>query len=250
MKDNLFDKEFTFLDAVKILMLIATAFSTWNIVKIMTPQNSISFVREFAAVGIVEGAFIGFEMATAKAKSKRQVNFSTIGFFCSLAVIVLFAGASGLLEFGGADLLSQPAGNWLGMNWTAKDAISGVALLVFIVWLGALASLHRLYTLNDPDKKAELARISLFEKVSDTANAALSLALEKSAPVVAATRALANVRATYSAELNSDQMQELQANIKACLDEQYSSAPIPAPAPFVRNQQVTPPLSELGDEDK
>lgn len=27
-------------------------------------------------------------------------------------------------------------------------------------------------------------------------------------------------------------------------------APIPAPAPFVRNQQVTPPLSELGDEDK
>jgi hypothetical protein len=105
VKDNLFDTKITPLDIVKILLLIVTCFSTFNIIELMTPPGPFAWVRELAAVGIVEGSFLGFEFATKDAKNKTQMQYSTIGFFMSLTVIALFAGVSGLIEFGGPTLL-------------------------------------------------------------------------------------------------------------------------------------------------
>ena len=57
MKDNLFDKDFTMLDAVKILLLIVTAFSTWNVVALMTPDTSFAFGTGLITYrGILRGA--------------------------------------------------------------------------------------------------------------------------------------------------------------------------------------------------
>ena len=89
--DNLFDKKVTFLDVIKFLLLVVTLFSTWNIISLITPPSPLAWVRIVAAVGVVEGAFLGFEFATSAAKTRQQTQYATIGFFCSLAVIAIFA---------------------------------------------------------------------------------------------------------------------------------------------------------------
>jgi len=227
--DNLFDAKFTFLDFVKICLLVVTMFSTWNIVDIVTPDVNLAFVREIAAVLVVEGALLGFEKATGKAKSKEQVRLATIGFFCSLAVIGVFAALSGVLEFGGETLLDQPAGNWLGIAWTIRYWVILGALVVLVVWLVGLASIHRLYTLADPDKKAELDRIALDESVTNEANKALEVALEKARPVIASVRAEATIRSKYAAELKQDELERLVVQVRHRLNDQYStSTPPPA----------------------
>jgi len=223
-------------------LLIVTAFSTWNVVAIMTPTGSLSFVREVAAVGVVEGAFLGFEFATAKAKSARQVKLATIGFFCSLAVIGLFAGLSGLLEFGGNDLLDQSAGDFLGLAWTARYAVMAFALAVFVLWIVALASIYRLYSLADPDKIAELAKVKLSGEVADEANNALKLALEKAKPVIARVRAEAQVIASYKDELTQDQLDRLVGEVGAHLANHYGAA---SPA----SVRVPEPGAILADPD-
>lgn len=227
MNDNLFDARITFLDVVKVLLLVVTAFSTWNVVDLMTPDGSLSFVREIAAVGVVEGVFLGFEFATAKAKSARQVKLATIGFFCSLAVIGLFAGLSGLLEFGGEALLNQPAGEWLGLAWTARDVVMTSSLAVLVAWIIGLASIYRLYSLADPDKILELSKIRLRGEVSEEANKALKLALNKAKPVIARTRAEASIRADYENELNQEQLEGLAREVSAYLARYYGLAAAP-----------------------
>jgi hypothetical protein len=222
--DSLFDTKFTFLDAVKILLLIVTAFSTWNVVDIVTPDTGFAFVRELAALGVVEGAFLGFEFATTNAKSKRQSKFATIGFFCSLAVIGLFAGTSGLLEFGGDQLLLSPAGSWLGMAWTVKDWVVVISLFVLVAWLVALASLYRFYTLADPEKNAELERNAIEELVITESNVALKAALEAVKPTVAAKRALAKIEKDYSQEMTPAQLEEMSSVVNAALAEKYGFA--------------------------
>jgi len=90
--DTLFDGNFTWLDGMKIALLVLTMFSTWSVVDLVTPDVPLAFVREMAALIIVEGAFLAFEYATSTAKSKKQVDYATKGFFASLIVIVSFAG--------------------------------------------------------------------------------------------------------------------------------------------------------------
>lgn len=221
--DNLFDSKFTFMDFIKIMLLVVTMFSTWNIVDIVTPDVNLAFVREIAAVLVVEGAFLGFERATGNAKSKKQVKLATIGFFCSLAVIGSFAALSGVLEFGGDVLLDQQAGDWLGIDWTIRYWVILGALVVLVAWLVGLASIHRLYTLADPDKKAELDRISLDESVTNEANNALSLALEKARPVIASVRAEAAIRSKYAGELKQDELERLVVQVRNRLNDQYST---------------------------
>lgn len=228
MRDNLFDKEFTILDAVKILLLVVTAFSTWNVIDLMTPDGSLAFVREFAALGVVEGAFLGFEMATAKAKSRRQTKFATIGFFCSLVVIGVFAGVSGLLEFGGPELLAQTMGEWLGITWLMKDVVMVSSLVVLVVWIVALAALYRLYSLNDPDKRAELDRIALDEEVTEESNKATRIALQKAQPTIASARARAHVKDKYTGEVGLAEMDNLLSRVDARLQENYGVASVPS----------------------
>jgi hypothetical protein len=237
MKDNLFDSKFTFLDAVKVLLLVVTAFSTWNVVAIMTPPGSFAFIRTVAAVGVVEGAFLGFEFATSNAKSARQVRLATVGFFCSLTVIAIFAGLSGLLEFGGNDLLIQGVGTWAGMAWTGSDVVMAFALVVLVLWIVALASIYRLYALADPEKIAELQKIALAGEVEEEARNALKLALDKAKPVIARTRAEAHVMAAYKGELTQDHMDRLLGDVSTHLANHYGNgngtatpAPLRVPA--------------------
>lgn len=245
-KDNLFDSEFTFLDAVKILLLIVTAFSTWNIIDIMTPAGSFSWIRELAAVGVVEGAFIGFEWATSGAKSKRQVKFATIGFFCSLVVISFFAGMSGLLEFGGTALLEQSAGTWLTLNLNVDDLVKVTAMLTLVVWIATLASIYRFYSLNDPEQISNLARIELDESVTIEGNAALKVALGNAKPMIASARAVARIRSQYADELTAGQMTQLLVDVSNALEHSYSvkvdtsyQPPAPtAPAPSLARQAL------------
>jgi len=249
--DNLFDTQFSFLDAVKILLLIVTMFSTWNVVALMTPDSPFAFVREIAAVGVVEGAFLGFEAATAKARSRRQVQFATIGFFCSLAVIGIFAGVSGLLEFGGEALLLSSGGTWLGMAWLVKDWVMVLSLVILVAWIIVLASLYRLYSLNDPDKRAELQRIEIEETVITEGNEALKSALAAARPMVAAHRAIAKVEKDYSGELSPANMARMTHSVKANLTEKYN-LPIEADPdmPFLAKEQSLPPLPTLDGDDQ
>lgn len=237
-KDNLFDGKFTFLDAVKIALLIVTGFSTWNVVGIMTPDGSWAWVRQLAALIVVEGAFVGFEYATADAKSRRQVRWATIGFFCSLAVISLFAGLSGLLEFGGATIMTQHASDWLGLSWSVGDVVQASSLLTLVLWIAVLASIYRIYTLNDPDKRAELDDIEIGEEVTSEANKARRIAHGNAAPVVASHRAIANIRSLYSGEMSKEQMEQLLSDVADSLKENYSVRPdtafVPASAPAAK----------------
>jgi len=247
MKDNLFDKDFTVLDGVKILLLIVTAFSTWNVIDIMTPDGSLAFIREFAALGVVEGAFLGFEMATAKAKSRRQTKFATIGFFCSLVVIGLFAGVSGLLEFGGPELLAQSVGSWLGIVWLAKDVVMVSSLVVLVIWIVVLAALYRLYSLADPDKKAQLDRIELDEEVTAESNNATRIALQKAQPTIAIARSLSHLRNKYTGEIGLDEMEKLSRRVDDRLQENYGlskAIEVSAERPFEAKQSTTLPLPE------
>jgi len=251
--DNLFDIKFTFLDAVKILLLIVTMFSTWNIVDVMTPDGSWAWVRELAAVGMVEGAFLGFEAATANAKSKRQVKFATIGFFCSLVVITLFAGASGLLEFGGPVLLAQSAANAFGIAWTGQDVVTVVALAVLVVWIGALAALYRIYSLADPDAQVEIARIDAMGDVAKEEVNALRDALTEAKPIVAASRAMVKIQSEYGAELGQARTEELLGQVKTKLNTRYGipSAPVPSDVsgdailPYPVSKEANVPLADL-----
>ena len=49
--DTLFDGNFTWLDGMKIALLVLTMFSTWSIVDLVTPDVPLAFVRELAATG-------------------------------------------------------------------------------------------------------------------------------------------------------------------------------------------------------
>ena len=245
--DNLFDSKFTFMDFIKIMLLVVTMFSTWNIVDIVTPDVNLAFVREIAAVLVVEGAFLGFERATGNAKSKKQVKLATIGFFCSLAVIGSFAALSGVLEFGGDVLLDQQAGDWLGIDWTIRYWVILGALVVLVAWLVGLASIHRLYTLADPDKKAELDRISLDESVTNEANNALSLALEKARPVIASVRAEAAIRSKYAGELKQDELERLVVQVRQKLNDQYSTTQKPPARPVNNGDTTEQPESEAAE---
>lgn len=254
MKDNLFDTKFTWLDTVKILMLIVTAFSTWAVVDIMTPDVSLAFIREIASVAVVEGAFLGFEFATRDAKNKKQTQKATIGFFASLAVIGLFAAAAGLLEFGGPALLSQPAGQFLGMLLTIGDTVKMISLAVLVSWFVALASIYRLYSLDDPDKQAELIKIELTGEVSQEANVALRKALEHVKPLVATVRAQAAVKKDYAAELDPAQLATLADEIGIELRTHYGQrtpAPIPVEqlaTPFTFNAEAPAPGTSFRDD--
>ena len=241
-KDNLFDGKFTFLDAVKIALLIVTGFSTWNVVGIMTPDGPWAWVRQLAALIVVEGAFVGFEYATADAKSRRQVRWATIGFFCSLTVISLFAGLSGLLEFGGLTLMTQHAGDWLGLSWSVGDTVQASSLLTLVLWIAVLASIYRIYTLNDPDKRAELDSIEIGEEVTTEANKARRIAHRDVAPVVAGHRAIADVQSRYSKEMSVEQMKKLLEDVANRLQENYSVRPetsfVPASPAVAESHEV------------
>jgi hypothetical protein len=250
MNDNLFDKKWTFLDTIKILLLIVTAFSTWNIISILTPDSPLAFIREIAAVGMVEGAFLGFEYATQKAKSKAQVRKATTGFFCSLAVIGFFAAVSGLLEFGGSALLSQSVGEWLNISWTVSGLVQAAALAVLVLWIVVLAAIYRLYSLDDPDQIINLTKIDLNGQVAVEANEALRLALEIAKPVIASARAKASVKQSYSGELNSDQINQLANDVEATLSAHYGAPMSVKETVFERKEAETPTVGDpfRGDE--
>ncbi len=219
--NNLFDNKITFLDVVKIFLLIVTMFSTWMVVDILTPPSNLAFIREIAAVLVVEGAFLGFEAATKNAKSKEQVKLATIGFFCSLAVISIFAATSGLLEFGGESLLTASAGNWLNMAWTVKHWVITISLGILVAWIAGLATIYRLYSLADPDERAAIDRIAIEETVTTEANEALKAALAEAKPVVATARAIAKIRKDFEGELTPDAITKLEADVKRTLNAHY-----------------------------
>lgn len=237
-KDNLFDGKFTFLDFVKICLLIVTAFSTWNVVDIITPDGGFSFVREIAALLVVEGAFLAFEKATSDAKSKKQMRISTVGFAISLAVIVLFAATSGLLEFGGQTLMNQPAGSFLGLAWTARDVTTVAALMTLVIWIATLAALQRYYNLENPEKKLEISRIEANGKQGEEDITALNHALNKTKGTVAKHRALAAVKKSYTGELTPDELAALIADAEGELATQYGTPiAVNSEMPFVpRNE--------------
>lgn len=236
-KDSLFDGQWTWLDTVKVALLIVTMFSTWYVIDLVTPPVSLAFVRELAAVIFVEGAFLAFEKATSGAKSKLQVQYATNGFFASLGVIVVFVLVAGGLEFGGNALLLQPAGDFMGLSMLARDWVMVAVLVVLAAWIGGLGSLFRLYSLADPDKMAELETISLNESVTKEANNALATALEKARPVIATARAVAHVRAAYTDELKPEELEKLVDDVKSHLITHYATPATPAAPASV---QVTP----------
>jgi hypothetical protein len=215
--DNLFDARITPLDVVKILLLLVTCFSTYNIVDLMTPDTAWAFVRELAAVGVIEGAFLGFEYATKDAKNKSQMQYATIGFFLSLSVIAAFAGVSGLAEFGGESLLTQPAGNFLGIAWSVRDWVMLFALVVTVGWIFALAAIYRLYSLADPDKQAELTRNQTYGDMKAASNQALKDAMRKATPTITIQRALAQIRKDYETELTPAQLDTLLRDVESHL---------------------------------
>lgn len=246
-KDSLFDNKFTWMDAIKVSMLVVTMFSTWNIVDIMTPDTGWAFFREVAAVFFVEGAFLVFEYATTKSKSQEQVKHATNGFFFSLAVIVVFALVSGGLEFGGDALLLQPAGAFFGLDMLARDWVMVGSLLVLAAWIGGLGTLLRLFDLADPDKIAELEKIKLNDEVSAEANEGLKQALEKAKPVISIARAKASIRNTYKDELKPDEMDRLVGEVELHLATHYQ---MPIQVNFTKKEASTPsPLAGADGDD-
>jgi hypothetical protein len=236
--DNLFDAHITPLDVVKILLLIVTMFSTYNIVDLMTPNVPFAFVREFAAVGVIEGGFLGFEAATKNAKNIKQTQYATIGFFLSLTVIALFAGVSGLAEFGGETLLNQTGGQFMGLAWTVRDWVMLFALLVTVGWIFALAAIYRLYALADPDKKAELNRNQIYGDMKAASNSALAAAMNKARPTVTIQRALAQIREDYQGELSPAQLAALLADVEGHL--KASTHDVKPTRPALAFQMTTP----------
>ena len=245
--DTLFDGNFTWLDGMKIALLVLTMFSTWSIVDLVTPDVPLAFVRELAALIIVEGAFLAFEYATSTAKSKKQVDYATKGFFASLIVIVSFALLSGALEFGGDALLLQSANEFMGLEMLARDWVMVCVVVVVAAWVGVLGTLFRLYSLADPDKKAELEMIAIQETVTTEANKAMETALEKARPVIAMRRAVANVRFTYKDEMKPEELESMVRDVEDHLNGHYQLGS-PAPAPFVKKEASLRPLPELDDD--
>jgi hypothetical protein len=244
VKDNLFDTKVTPLDVVKVLLLIVTMFSTWNIVELMTPPGAFAWVRELAAVGVVEGAFLGFEYATSQAQSRKQTQLATIGFFCSLAVIAIFAGVSGLVEFAGKDVLQKTVGEWAGLTWRGQDVVMLAALVVLVAWIVALSSIYRLYSLADPDKQTELTKIALNGEVSTAANKALKEALDKATPMISIERAISSIQKDYANELSPDQMRMLIAQVKTHLTHHYAQ-PAAATQPLISSVRADGPYVSM-----
>jgi hypothetical protein len=222
MKDSLFDTEITPLDVVKVLLLVVTSFSTWNIIDVMTPPGPLAWMRELAAVAVVEGAFLGFEFATSKSKNADQMRYATVGFFLSLAVIVLFALVSGFVEFAGEEMLGTTIGNWMGLDWMARDAVMLFALVVFSAWIAGLAGIYRLYAMADPDKKAELIRLQYEGDVVNRANTALKSALEMASPVIAVERAVVDIRNKYGHELSPTDMDAMTKSVREKLEREFN----------------------------
>ncbi len=246
--DTLFDGNFTWLDGMKIALLVLTMFSTWSIVDLVTPDVPLAFVRELAALIIVEGAFLAFEYATSTAKSKKQVEYATKGFFASLIVIVSFALLSGALEFGGDALLLQSANEFMGLEMLARDWVMVCVVVVVAAWVGVLGTLFRLYSLADPDKKAELEMIAIQETVTTEANKAMETALEKARPVIAMRRAVANVRATYKDDMKPDELEHMVRDVEDHLSVHYQLS-TPAPALFQKKESIFPSPLEGTDGD-
>jgi|GEM_PF-6098235 len=246
MKDSLFDKNFTWLDVVKIAMLVMTGFSTWYIVDLITPDVPLAFVREFAALVFVEGAFLSFEYATQHAKSQKQVGYATNGYVVSLAVLVSFALLAGVLEFGGDALLLQPAGSFMGLAMLARDWVMLGCVLTLCVWIAILGWIYRLYTLADPDKIYELAEISVNEEVAIESTNAMKLALRKAKPVIAIARAVEKVRQDFEKELSADGLEKLTGDVSGHLAEQYN---LPIPVQFPR-KNATSDFTPQGDEER
>jgi hypothetical protein len=234
MKDNLFDTHVTPLDVVKVLLLIVTCFSTWNIISLITPPGNFDWVREIAAVGVVEGAFLGFEYATKGAKNKPQMQYATVGFFLSLTVIALFAGVSGLVEFGGESLLKQPGGQFMGIAWTVRDWVMLTALMVVVSWIFALAGIYRLYSLADPDKEAELNRNQTYGSMKKASNEALREAMKQAQPTISIQRALAQIRKDYEHELTPAQLETLLQDVESYLKASVHGAGAVAGQPATR----------------
>jgi len=230
MKDNLFDFRITPLDGVKVALLIVTMFSSYNIADLITPDVPFAFVREIAMVLVVEGAFVGFEYATKDAKTVVQTRYATIGFFCSLAVLILFLGVSGLIEFGGPTLLAQDAGMFLGIAWRVKDWVMLFALSVAAAWLFLLAAIYRLYSLADPDKAAELSRNQTYGDMTVAGNKAFDEAMKKSQPVITIRRALAQIRKDFGGDLSPTELETLLVDVETHLRKNTHGVP-PAAAP-------------------
>ncbi len=230
MKDNLFDFKITPLDFVKVALLIVTMFSSYNIADLITPDVPFAFIRELAMVAVVEGAFIGFEYATKDAKTVMQTRYATVGFFCSLAVLILFLGVSGLIEFGGPTLLTQDAGMFLGIAWRVKDWVMLFALVVASAWLFLLAAIYRLYSLADPDKQAELARNQTNGDMQSARNKAFDDAMKQAQPVITIRQALVDIRAQYAGVLGPAELESLMADVEAHLRKNTHGVP-PASAP-------------------
>lgn len=249
-KDNLFDARITPLDVVKTLLLIVTCFSTWNIVDLITPDVALAWVRELAAVGVIEGAFLGFEFATRDAKTRKQMQYATVGFFLSLTVIALFAGVSGLLEFGGVTLLNQSGGEWMGILWTVRDVVMLSALVVTVIWIFGLAGIYRLYSLADPDKVAELAHNQIYGDMKTASNAALAEAMNKARPTITIQRAVAQIRQDYAGELSPAQLESLVREVEGHLrGSVHGAAKPPAIAPVSANAPTIPVKSYNAEAD-
>jgi len=248
MKDSLFDKKFTWLDVVKIAMLVMTGFSTWYIVDLITPNVNLAFVREIAALVFVEGAFLGFEKATQDAKSSKQVEYATNGYIVSLAVIVFFALLAGVLEFGGDALLLQSAGTFIGLDMLARDWVMLFCVLVLGTWIATLGWIYRLYALADPDKINELAEIAVNEEVKTESTSAMKAAMRKAKPVIASARASAKVRDNFTNELNADELDKLVGDVENHLAGVYNLA-IPASGLFVRKEVVKENFTNEGESE-
>lgn len=248
--DNLFDNKFTSLDLVKIALLVASFFSTWNIVDLITPNVTFAIVRIVAFVTVVEGAFVAFERATRGAKNVSQTRLATIGFFCSLTVITLFLLISGFLEFAGPSLLDTQLGTWAGITWAVRDVVMIFVLVVTAAWVFTLAFIARLFALADPDKQAELQSRQLDGDVQTEANNALRQALDTAKPEIAIQRALLKIDRDYGSELTPSQLAQMKVQVEARLREHYSgkgSTPPPAaptvpanPSPVVRPVRPVP----------
>ena len=231
MKDNLFDKRVTFLDFVKLVLLVASLFSTWHIIDLITPNGPFDFVRILAFVIVVEGSLIGFERATMYAKTALQESLATAGYFGSLAVIGVFMLVSGFLEFSGPALLTTPLGTWVGVSWTVNEVVTIFALVTVVAWVVGLATISRLFALADPDKQAGIQRNKTNGKVQTERNNAFDKAMDIAKGELSIQSALLSIEHDYSSDLTPVQMAEMKRNVEAALRAQYQPVKPSAAAP-------------------
>jgi len=130
----------------------------------------------------------------------------------------------------------------------ARDWVMVCVVVVVAAWVGVLGTLFRLYSLADPDKKAELEMIAIQETVTTEANKAMETALEKARPVIAMRRAVANVRATYKDDMKPDELEHMVRDVEDHLNVHYQLS-TPAPALFQKKESIFPSPLEGTDGD-